>query len=440
MKRLANPWFWLLLLCIAGVSALAAQRVAQSSQPIPTEERPPLLVSVVPAKVGEIRQWVLGEGTARAARREFLSFERGGKVVFIGKDIQGRELRAGSKVLGPKKGERLGQLLAQLDQRENVETLKRKDAALEQAQQNLAAAQSAREKARTDLDLAQTEFKRMLTLKKRGVVSGQKFDKAQADFSNAKSALGNAEAQLQAAQARIDAAGADLNRNKLELERTALFAPFDGVVTYLNIRMNDRFQPGFVDKSSEQRMVETTPIVVIDPSVFEITLNLPLFDGMLVQEGQPALVSLAGAARPGATEKEKTRPAQTPAMVYSVSPAITPGGRTVQVKLRTVETQNNLQDGMFVAAWIVVKEKDQAVLAPDNVFVYRKNIPYVFVLDKASGVVQRRRVELGLEGVGATEIRSGVKAGELMVTDGRYRLVDGAKAEAAAVAESPEAK
>ncbi|MEO1070279.1 MAG: multidrug transporter, partial [Cyanobacteria bacterium J06638_6] len=50
---------------------------------------------------------------------------------------------------------------------------------------------------------------------------------------------------------------------------------------------------------------------------------------------------------------------------------------------------------------------------------------YAFVVDEASGAVERREVQRGIEGLNGIEILSGIKPGELVVTEGINRLVDG---------------
>jgi len=84
---------------------------------------------------------------------------------------------------------------------------------------------------------------------------------------------------------------------------------------------------------------------------------------------------------------------------------------------------------MFVTCWIIVKEKTDAIVVPFDVFVYRQNRPYVFVVDKAKGIVEQREVVEGISGLSTEEILKGVEDGDLLVTDGRHRLSHGAPVE-----------
>ena len=81
---------------------------------------------------------------------------------------------------------------------------------------------------------------------------------------------------------------------------------------------------------------------------------------------------------------------------------------------------------MFITCWIIVDEKSDAVVVPYDVFVYRKNKPYIFVVDETKGCVQKRSVVSGIAGLSTEEILEGVREGELLVNDGRHLLSDGA--------------
>ena len=52
--------------------------------------------------------------------------------------------------------------------------------------------------------------------------------------------------------------------------------------------------------------------------------------------------------------------------------------------------------------------------------------PYVFVANPDTEKVEQRQVKLGIEGLDRREIIEGVSPGELLVTEGQNRLVDGA--------------
>lgn len=634
-KLLKSPVFWIVLVIIIGIAVIASRRIEQAEQAksLTPVERPPLPVRAVKAHRDSVRSFVFGEGTARTVRREFLSFEASGKVIFIGKDVDSGELREGSRVYGPQQGEQFGQLLAQLDQREilaliNMEkaaleqarqnitighaavtqaenqydlaksdferfiqrseagttialheetltqaeenavaaeaavdraesdfklakaelertkklsksgaTLKSFEAALSQAQQNVNSAEAAVERAENNYSLAKTNFDKAEKLHKDGIIAKTKYDEAntqylnaeaalktakanfqaaksqtgsaanelekakinvpvaelataQARYRSAEAAIKTAKANLQAAQSRVNTSTTQLNQAKIDvpfveyevakakylnaevaletavanlqtaqsqveaslarldqaelnLERTSIFAPFDGVVTCLNIKLGDYVTPQSTNKSSEYTMMETAPIVLINPSEYEITLNLPAFVGTGVKPEQSAFIISSAVAFPEERETFETEGQEFPdkpelnkpievipmakGKVYSVSPSISPGARSIQIKIRTTEGVEYLQDGMFVTARIIVEEKSDAIVIPANSLIYRKDEAYVFVVDPKTSIVTKRSVVGGIGDIRKQEVVEGVVEGELVVTEGRHRLVEGTK-------------
>ena len=115
--------------------------------------------------------------------------------------------------------------------------------------------------------------------------------------------------------------------------------------------------------------------------------------------------------------------------VFSVSPSVSPGERSVRVTIRIERGTNNLQDGEQISAWIATEEKENATVAPFNAIVSRDRANYVFVVNEADGTVEQRQIEQGIEGLSKKEIIEGVEPGEKLVTEGKNRLVNGAPVE-----------
>ena len=91
MKIFKSPVFWVVVVVVIVVAVIASQRLreVEKSKKLVQVERPPIPVRAVKARRDAVQAFVLGEGTARAVRREFLNFETSGKVVLIGKDVDG---------------------------------------------------------------------------------------------------------------------------------------------------------------------------------------------------------------------------------------------------------------------------------------------------------------------------------------------------------------
>lgn len=396
-------------------------------------------VRVVIASRQPIQAWVFAEGTARSVRREYLTFERAGRVAFVKRGQDGGDLRAGEAV-------RAGEVLARLDRRQYESEIDSAAASLAEAQTQTEVAQTDITQGETQYELAVAKFGRSKQLLDERATSQAEYEEAEANMKNAESAKNAAVVKKRALEAGVTAAAARLRQANLSLEETEITSPIDGIIAYLNIEEGYYFQQSNIRTTSESDALQTVPMVVIDPSAFEVTVDIPSYEAGRVQVGQevmliPGGTSATEAFRTGNGSASSTSIAgpqfqttvswQAKGTIFSINPAVNPGGRSVQLKIRSTTDAEYLRDGMFVACWIGVDAKQDAIVAPFDAFLFEESRPYVFVADVASessdsGVARRVDVQVGIESLSSREILAGVQAGDRLVTDGRYRLVDGA--------------
>ncbi|MDQ1335142.1 MAG: hypothetical protein QG552_2092 [Thermodesulfobacteriota bacterium] len=434
LKRKAL-WLIPLLLLIVAIGAVAIQRVtdrAEEKSSLKGMAPDPLGVRCIRTVRGPIHALVFGEGTARAVRREFLTFEHPGKVTYVKANQDGRPISEGDWVKGPRPGQQLGELLASVDKRQHVEELKVAGSARVESKQQVEVARAQIAQAEAQQKLAMENYKRKETLYGVKAISKYELDVARTNLKSADTEVQSARARLESAVSAVAAAEARINQARLPMERSSIYAPFDGVLTYVNIKQGDYFAANLVDLSSEEALLRTVPMVIIDPDQFEVTLELPYFEGALVMPGQPALIMTSAHMAPSVSDLKADVPLKEGMVrgtVFSVNPAVSPGGRSIQVKVRTAKGPRGIRDGMFVTCWIVVDEKPDAVVVPFDVFIYRQNRPYVFRVDTAGKRVEQIEIVEGISGLSMQEILQGVGEGELLVTDGRHRLSNGAPVE-----------
>ncbi len=386
-----------------------------------------LPVVAVAAEHRQLSEYIFGEGTARAVRREFLLFETDGKVEFIWQRTDSAPLKEGDKVTGPA-GAEPGQLLARLDQRLHIAERDKSTAQLDQARQQLASAEAQIRAAQAEFDAAGSDLKRAEALVKKGIATQARLDETKARFRGSRAQVASNKAQADAARSDVIGAQARLRQAELALDQTEIRAPFDGTVAYINVRRGDLVSRSNVDTSTETRANKTVPIVLIDDLAYEITLQLPVFDGLRARVGQRAWIvtgrSLAAIQRDGYKVADLTK-SFISARVFSVSPSISPGNRSVRVKVRTDGEVRTLADGSFASIWIEVAERDMTVVVPYNSVILRGDQAHAFVVDESTARVEKRVLKIGLWGIDGVEIIDGLKPGEFIVTKGRGRLADG---------------
>ena len=108
--------------------------------------------------------------------------------------------------------------------------------ALRQAEADLARAQAQVASATADVQRSGIDLKRRQALVDSGSVSGDELTKVINESSNAAASLNGAHAAVAQAQARVDKA-------KVDLGRTVIRSPVDGVIARRNVQLGQRVQP-----------------------------------------------------------------------------------------------------------------------------------------------------------------------------------------------------
>ena len=371
--------------------------------------------------------WVFAEGTAEALQKAFLNFEQSGKVVYIGELGDGSQIREGARVYGPSEDINKGQLLAQIDNRESVAEVRSIEARLQSARERRKEAEAGKETAANNLVQAQSNFARVEQIYKKGVVSRTEYDRATTELKNAQAGLDAANSALQAAIAETKSVAADMNRATVSHEKTSLFAPFDGVITSVNILEGNYYYPPSGVTSSKQREAASA-VVLVDDSAYEVRLDLPedMYAG--VKEGQDVYLAYDDTAL---YEAEKSGFKSGPFVkgkVWSVSPSISLQSRSLQVKVRTEGDASAIRDGMFLQAWIATEEKKDVLALPWQTLSFRDGVPFVYVVTP-DNKAELRWLDLGLVGLNRTEVITGVTAGEQIIIEGQHLLSEGTRVE-----------
>lgn len=401
-----------------------------------------LPVQVVTAETGQAQGWVFDEGAVWPVRRRILNFQANGDITFVAK-IDGVELREGDFVSR-------GQLLATIDARRQLSSIATAESDIRvsenqfsQSEASLLQARASLERAESDLALAETELQRYEELFVEGAVSESdrdayrnRVDQAEASLKTAQQDVRSAREGVSSADASVGASNARLNQAAVDLEDTQLVSPIDGVVAYINIREGEYWSTQYLNSSSTQNLIETAPIVVVDPSSFEVELELQASQAGEIRPGQRAYVVLeeeVSAAQAAGVNAQSlldiARQRGSAGQVFAVSPSQTPGSRGTEITIRNLEQVRNLRVGGRVYVWVEVATRDDAVVLPLGALLTRDQQAYAFVVNEADGTAQRRRVTPGIEGLDGIEILSGVEPGEKVVVAGQNRLVDGTPVE-----------
>ncbi len=426
-----HPFFWILLFMAVGLTLASAHRLEQlEAVQNPPEKKPaPLPVHAVTAGYGPISRWVCGEGNVTAVRKRHLIFKTSGSVVFLGKDAANQPLKEGAFVKGPQAGQKKGTCLAGLDNREAHEDIENIRAHQSEAGHDLSMAEAELEQAQKQERLAFQKYERSRQLHDRKIGTLNDFEEATAAWQTAVSGVKSANARIKGIHSRLKGLSTRLNQALIQQEKTAIYAPFDGVIARINIAEGDHFEPSHVDYQDQAALFATAPITIIDPGEIEVVLNLPLFDGSAVKQGQKSIISIGsmdwhqqcGLDAPAA-DTGRNPDAMAHAAVHSVSPVLDISSRSVRIKIRTRQSEPALSHGMFVTCWIEVEKKENALLIPTDALLFRDDQAFVFIVQ--NGMAIEKQIQAGLADRDQVEVLNGITAGDRVITKGRYRLYE----------------
>jgi RND family efflux transporter MFP subunit len=151
---------------------------------------------------------------------------------------------------------------------------------------------------------------------------------------------------------------------------------------------------------------------VIDPRRLEVVASVPLGESPRVGMGAPARLAATPTGTPEIALKVVSRPAQ-----------VEQGTATIPVRLAFARP-TSFSAGVPVQVDIDAEKHDNVVLIPAMALVREGEETFVFVAK--GGKAERRPVMIGISDEDHIEIRSGVKAGEIVVVEGQAGMPDGA--------------
>ncbi len=221
---------------------------------------------------------------------------------------------------------------------------------------------------------------------------------ARKDLESAEADWRLADAEAQRAKARMK----NLSSNVIATVegKFILRAPIDGIVSERQ-----------VNAGSEVRPDATNPLFVItNPKHVWVVVDLPEQQIGKVRVGQSIAVEVD--AYPNEV---------FPGKVTIISETLDPVMRRFQVRCDVDNSQHKLKPEMFARISPILDNKSRLPRVPNSALFTQGLYSFIFV-EKSPGVLQRRRVTLGLQDADFTYIKEGLHAGERVVTSGAILL------------------
>ena len=313
-------------------------------------------VSVEELKLKSIEEFVNTTGTA-FPKGEIELKSKIAAAYFLEKNPQtGRLWKLGDKV-------KTGVLIARLEDEEYVNSVK-----LETNQLNL--------------ELMETELRKQESLYEKGGVTLKELKTAGINYENAKTTVIN---------------------SKLQLQKTRITAPIDGVIVDLPYYTQGTEIPTGV-----------TIVKIMDYRTMYLDVQLPEKYITVIKPGQ--IVKLTNYTIPDDTIIGN---------VTQLSPAINADTRTFKGTISIDNQDYLLRPGMFVKADIVTDRRDSVIVIPKSIILSRQRGKTVFIVDR--GLAVERIIDTGLENITDVEVIRGLAKNERVVKGGFETLSNRSK-------------
>lgn len=251
---------------------------------------------------------------------------------------------------------------------------------------------------KANLDRAQKDADRYNTLAAQDAVAKQLVD--------------NANATLQAAKMQVEAAQASIRQVATNLKYTTIYAPLDGTIGISQVRLGAAVSPGAMALNT---ISEDNPIAA-DIQIEEA--QIPRF---LALQNRKDVVSSSIFRLVLPNGELYAQPGE----VKIVDRAIDPQTGTLRVRIAFPNPKGQLKPGLNVNIRVKNGTNDPQLLIPFQAVTEQMSEYFVYVVGDSSKVDQKK-VTLGARINDKVIVKDGLKAGELIVTEGTQKLRDGA--------------
>jgi RND family efflux transporter MFP subunit len=282
-----------------------------------------------------------------------------------------------------------GEIIAVIDAEEYQQ-------ALLEAQAELRISEASLAEARSDLNLAESDYERTNSLVEKGFIS-------QTELESAAAALENARAKVSLVAAQIEQKEAALRLAEIKLGYTELKADKSGFIA-----------ERFYDEGS--LINSNTPVVAI------VGIEIVIIKSNLIEKlyGRIKLGHKAEITTDAYPEKI------FPGEVTGIAPVLDENTRMAEMEIEVENLAHYLKPGMFCKVALVLSEKDSTQVVMNRILVKQEDQTGVFIVEEPGPLARFQPVELGIITEDFSEIIE-PRITQPIITLGQYQLKDGSR-------------
>jgi RND family efflux transporter MFP subunit len=304
---------------------------------------------------------------------------------------------------------REGQVLATLEIPELADEVEQADAGVAASNAEVTRAEAEVARAGSAHDVAHLAAARLTSVSKAqpGLVAQQEIDEATGRDKVAEAQLATANAALAASRQQVAVARANQARTHALFNYASITAPFAGVITK---RYADK---GTMIQAGTSSTTQALPLVRLAEDD-RLRLVIP------VPESAVPLIRAGGAVNVRVPSLNRTFSGTISRFANQVDPTT----RTMHAEVDVPNPSGALVPGLYALASIVLDQIANALTVPTQA-LDRTDAGVSVLRVGASGVLERRAIQIGLETVDAAEVTSGLSEGDLVVVGTRSQLRPG---------------
>lgn len=249
--------------------------------------------------------------------------------------------------------------------------------------------------ARQALEMARDQYQK-------GLISRDDLEQVSRDYEFALIQSGEKKDEVRDAAKNLTQTEVNVKKARLNLEKTEIKAPFQGIITDIKVSPHENVSSG-----QEVFTLVNISNIQIKAKVLESEVGR-------IKVGREARLKFS--AYPGEIFK---------GVVSSVSPVVNPEEKTCSVLIDMANPEEKIKPGMHAEVEIIAEIFKDRLMVPQDAVLDRGGRKLVFAVEE--GWAKWKYVTLGLENEEYAEILEGITEGEQVIVDGHYTLAHDAR-------------
>jgi membrane fusion protein, multidrug efflux system len=202
---------------------------------------------------------------------------------------------------------------------------------------------------------------------------------------------------LDEAKSKLDESKARLAVDKVRLDKMTIKAPFSGILGLREIS-----QGAYIIPNQPLVRLDKLDTIKLDFRVSEVYLSK-------INLGQIVTVTLDSFPAKEFTGK-----------VYAMDLAVEEESRTLLLRAKLPNPNLELQGGLFARVKLVLSQRENALLIPEQAIVPQGGDSFVFKIQEDKAILTK--IKLGQRRTGDVEVIEGLSASDVVVTAGQMKL------------------